>query len=143
MNQSRKKKKINSGEVVKIKNVDTNDNEPNYIERNTSVIELIESEPNVEHNVDVHCVNFQGSSIETEQNLCKANVNDSIQSEAELSPRIMLLKCIHECKDKLIETVIEKFRSGRFTYALYGIHEYDMHRSIISHDTLLCYCPWK
>ena len=98
MNQSRKKKKINSGQVVKIKNVDTDNNEDKDIETNNSQIELIASEPNVEDNVNVHSVNFQGSSGETEQNLCEANLNDSIQSESEISENYAS-KCIRECKD--------------------------------------------
>ena len=69
---------------------------------------MIALEPNVEDNVNVHSVNFQGSSGETEQNLCKANLNDSIQSESEISENYAS-KCIRECKDRLIETVIENF----------------------------------
>ena len=99
MNQSRKKKKTNTGKVVKIINVDTNENEEKDIETTNSPIELNELEPNVEDNVNVHSVNFQGSSIEIEQNLCGANVNDSIQSEAEISENYVT-KCIRECKDK-------------------------------------------
>ena len=108
LNQSRKKKKTNTGKVVKIINVDTDDNEEKDIGTTNSQIELNELEPNLQENVNVHSVNFQESSVETEQNLCGANVNDSIQSEEEISENYVT-KCIRECKDTLIQTVVENF----------------------------------
>ena len=108
LNQSRKKKKCHSGKVVKIRNVDTDNNDEKEVESTNIEIELIDSERNVQDNVNVHYINVQGSSVESEQNLCEANDNDTIQSEVEIAENYAT-KCIRDCKDRLIETVIENF----------------------------------